>query len=169
MLLALLSNDLESLNLDDGDDDDGPPAYPGKEPVQIVTDYLTGVKDHVFDHLRKSYGTALFKNLVLDVVLTVPAVWSDKAKDLTFQAVTRAGFVGDKERIKMITEPEAAATYTLKALRAGATGDDIKVASPMTMMEIPLVNIISVAWRPFCPLRCRGRNCRKDHQLHNSA
>jgi len=127
MLIALLSNDMGGLNLGgDDDDDDGPPAYPGKEPKDIVADYLSGVKDHVFRHLRQEFGSVLFNTCEIEVVVTVPAVWSDKAKDLTFQAVTKAGFVGNKDRIKMITEPEAAATYTLKTLRPGAGGDDFQ-------------------------------------------
>ena len=126
MLIALLSNDMTGLSLGDDDDGDGPPAYPGKEPKDIVADYLSGVKDHVFRHLRREFGPVLFNTCEIEVVVTVPAVWSDKAKDLTFQAVMKAGFAGKKEMIKMITEPEAAATYTLKTLRAGAGGDDFQ-------------------------------------------
>jgi molecular chaperone DnaK (HSP70) len=40
-------------------------------------------------------------------VLTVPAIWTDKAKELTVQAATRAGM----ENLVLMTEPEAAATY----------------------------------------------------------
>ncbi|KAI9776186.1 MAG: hypothetical protein M1839_000507 [Geoglossum umbratile] len=142
ILLACLSNDSRSLNLDNKKDDGGPPASPGREPVEIVTDYLTGIKDHVLDNLRIDCGSTLFEKLVLDVVLTIPAVWSDKAKDLMFQAVTRSGFVGDKGRIKMITEPEAAATYTLKA---GVMRGDIKVVSPITRIGDVDVKATSVA------------------------
>jgi molecular chaperone DnaK (HSP70) len=129
MFLALLSSDFRQMSMDEPDDEGGPPAYPGKEPKDIVTDYLTGVKEHVFSSMKKAFGTALFETCLIDVVITVPAVWSDRAKDLTFQAATAAGFVGDQERIKMVTEPEAAATYTLKSLMSGAGGDHIK-ASP---------------------------------------
>jgi hypothetical protein len=127
MLLALISNDFTALNMREPEDEEGPPAYPGKEAKDIVTDYLTGVKNHVFRSMERTFGKELFKTCQLDVVITVPAVWSDKAKDLTFQAVANSGFVGDKERIKMVTEPEAAATYTLKSLKSGVGGDEIKV------------------------------------------
>ncbi|RAL59449.1 hypothetical protein DID88_006822 [Monilinia fructigena] len=49
-------------------------------------------------------------------VLTCPAVWSDAAKNTTLQAAERAG-MGDKSAIQMISEPEAAAVYTLKAIQ----------------------------------------------------
>jgi hypothetical protein len=137
MLLALLSSDFRGMSMDEPDDEGGPPAYPGKEPKDIVSDYLSGVKEHVFTHLRTAFGPELFEVCDLDVVITVPAVWSDKAKDLTFQAVTAAGFVGDKERIKMVTEPEAAAAYTLKSLMAGAGGENIKVIQLVAGHQFP--------------------------------
>jgi molecular chaperone DnaK (HSP70) len=159
MLLALLSNDFGAIDLNENDDEEGPPAYPGKEPKDIVTDYLTGVKNHVFRSMKRTFGAALFDSCLLDVVITVPAVWSDKAKDLTFQAVANAGFVGDKERIKMVTEPEAAATYTLKSLKAGAGGDDFKVYTPLGLWIIYSNNLI--ARRVFCTLRCGRWDCGK--------
>lgn len=47
----------------------------------------------------------------METILTVPAVWSDKAKSDTLQCAHRAHF-GPLDKIRMITEPEAAAVYT---------------------------------------------------------
>jgi molecular chaperone DnaK (HSP70) len=47
----------------------------------------------------------------METILTVPAVWSDKAKSDTLQCAHRAGF-GEMDKIRLITEPEAAAVYT---------------------------------------------------------
>ncbi|KAK5629368.1 hypothetical protein RRF57_005083 [Xylaria bambusicola] len=52
----------------------------------------------------------------VEFVLTCPAVWSDAAKNTTLQAAERAG-MGSKSEIQMISEPEAAAVYTLKAIQ----------------------------------------------------
>jgi len=49
-------------------------------------------------------------------VLTVPAVWSDSAKNATLQAAERAG-MGNIHDLKLISEPEAAAVYTLRAIQ----------------------------------------------------
>lgn len=49
-------------------------------------------------------------------VLTVPAVWSDSAKDATLKAAEKAG-MGNRHDLKLISEPEAAAVYTLKAIQ----------------------------------------------------
>lgn len=52
----------------------------------------------------------------VEFVLTVPAVWSDSAKNATLQAAERAG-MGNIHELKLISEPEAAAVYTLKAIQ----------------------------------------------------
>lgn len=52
----------------------------------------------------------------VEFVLTVPAVWSDSAKNATLQAAERAG-MGNRHDLKLISEPEAAAIYTLKAIQ----------------------------------------------------
>ncbi|KIX07783.1 uncharacterized protein Z518_02437 [Rhinocladiella mackenziei CBS 650.93] len=99
-------------------DDGSPPPYPGKPPVEIAGDFLSGVKKHLEDSLKTRYGkiASLFER---DIVITVPAVWSDRAKDLTCQAVSRAGFHDANTTISIITEPEAAAIYALKEMREG--------------------------------------------------
>jgi hypothetical protein len=47
-------------------------------------------------------------------------VWSDEARNLTFQAVNKAGFTSKYFRglrdLIFITEPEAAALYSIKSL-----------------------------------------------------
>jgi len=49
------------------------------------------------------------QNQQISYVITVPAIWSDKAKDLTRQAAIAAGILGKK--LTLITEPEAAALF----------------------------------------------------------
>lgn len=59
-------------------------------------------------------------------VLTVPAVWSDSAKNATLQAAERAG-MGSIKELKIISEPEAAALYTLKTIQSASVklGDNV--------------------------------------------
>lgn len=89
-----------------------------KEPVDIVSDFLTGVRKHVETALEIRFASML-QALRREVVITVPAVWSDKAKNLTYKAVCNAGFNAENTRISMITEPEAAAIYALRDLEDG--------------------------------------------------
>jgi molecular chaperone DnaK (HSP70) len=89
-----------------------------KEPVDIVTDFLSGVRAHLQSVLEARFGTIL-NGLRREVVITVPAGWSEKAKNLTYKAVCNAGFDVDETKISMITEPEAAAIYILRDLNDG--------------------------------------------------
>ncbi|KAL1604233.1 hypothetical protein SLS59_004027 [Nothophoma quercina] len=98
-----------------------------KQPVDIVADYLTQVKAHLTKNLDQKYGKALWRSLAVVLVVTVPAVWTDLAKDRTLQAIDKAGFNKLEfpqltQQPILITEPEAAALYTIKTLRLSAQG-----------------------------------------------
>jgi hypothetical protein len=51
----------------------------------------------------------------LRFVLTVPATWSDKAKDKTLSAAIKASI--QPQDVSLISEPEAAALYALRAIQ----------------------------------------------------
>ena len=86
------------------------PLLPEKKAVDYASDYLTAVCDHIMkESLIKHFGKEFLKNQQISYVLTVPAIWSDKAKDLTKQAAYRAGI--QRRNLVLITEPEAAALY----------------------------------------------------------
>ncbi|KAI3555295.1 hypothetical protein CPAR01_06277 [Colletotrichum paranaense] len=87
-----------------------------KNVLDAVSDYLTQVYKHTMDTLTRRYGESFMQSTKVDFVLTCPAVWSDAAKNTTLQAAERAG-MGLKSEIQMISEPEAAAVYTLKAIQ----------------------------------------------------
>ncbi|PVH83064.1 actin-like ATPase domain-containing protein [Cadophora sp. DSE1049] len=89
-----------------------------KGPVDIVSDFLRGVRMHLETALEIRFGSMLH-DLRREVVITVPAVWSDKAKNQTYKAVCNAGFNTENTKISMITEPEAAAIYALRDLEDG--------------------------------------------------
>ncbi|PWW76345.1 actin-like ATPase domain-containing protein [Tuber magnatum] len=88
---------------------------PGKKPVDVVADYLSELYKHTIDHLEKSLGKDVVEVSSLEFILTVPAVWSDEAKDLTLQAAESAGF-GRKKSIRLISEPEATTVCCLKEI-----------------------------------------------------
>ncbi|KAK4122929.1 actin-like ATPase domain-containing protein [Parathielavia appendiculata] len=99
-----------------------------KTVVDAVSDYLTQIYKHTMDTLRRRYGESFMASTKVDFVLTCPAVWSDAAKNTTLQAAERAG-MGSQSQIQMISEPEAAAVYTLKAIQPNhlKTGDNFIV------------------------------------------
>lgn len=84
--------------------------------MDAVSDYLTQIYKHTMDTLTRRYGETLMSKTKVQFVMTVPAVWSDSAKAATLQAAERAG-MGSRHDLKLISEPEAAAVYTLKAIQ----------------------------------------------------
>ncbi|KAF2820901.1 hypothetical protein CC86DRAFT_386927 [Ophiobolus disseminans] len=86
-----------------------------------------GPSKHVVKDLDERYGNQLWKTLSITLVVTVPAVWFDAAKDRTLQAVWKAGFdtsgFPNLKRIVTTTEPEAAAIDTIQFLR-GSVSDE---------------------------------------------
>jgi molecular chaperone DnaK (HSP70) len=85
-------------------------SLPNKSAVDFAADYLTAIRQYVVDVVLPShFGEDFLNNQQFSYVLTVPAIWTDKAKDLTRKAALAAGISDDK--LKLITEPEAAALY----------------------------------------------------------
>ncbi|KAI2468258.1 actin-like ATPase domain-containing protein [Annulohypoxylon bovei var. microspora] len=99
-----------------------------KTVVDAVSDYLTEIYKHTMDTLTRRYGESFMASTNVDFVLTCPAVWSDAAKNTTLQAAERAG-MGLQADIQIISEPEAAAVYTLKAIQPNhlSVGDNFIV------------------------------------------
>ncbi|KAL7275880.1 hypothetical protein RUND412_001157 [Rhizina undulata] len=86
-------------------------------PVEVATDYLRSLREHILSVLERRFQAEFVRKTKIEYVLTVPAVWSDYAKDLTLQAARNAGFGEYETDFNLIGEPEAAAAYTLKAIQ----------------------------------------------------
>lgn len=83
---------------------------------EAVSDYLSQIYKHTMQVLTRRYGETFMSMTKVQFVLTAPAVWSDSAKDATLKAAEKAG-MGNRPDLKIISEPEAAAVYTLKAIQ----------------------------------------------------
>ncbi|KAK6337277.1 hypothetical protein TWF730_002683 [Orbilia blumenaviensis] len=132
--LALIARDMVGMDIEDANETPNePPEYPGKSTVDMVADYLTKVRETTWDVLEQQYGKVLFSSMKKELVVTVPAVWSERAKNLTLKAVNRAEFNASK--IFLLSEPEAAAIYTLKGIREGPSRDDIKIGDVFVLCD----------------------------------
>lgn len=88
-----------------------------RSPVDIVADYLGAVYKHAEARIRKA-ELAPIADLPKQFVITVPAIWSDVAKSATLVAARKAH--PDLRLVNsgdLVTEPEAAALYTLHDLQ----------------------------------------------------
>ena len=63
----------------------------GKDPVDVVADYLWLLWWHTLEILRQRLSQVTLDNLMFKIVLTIPAMWDDRAKDLTKKAAQKAG------------------------------------------------------------------------------
>ncbi|KIW07496.1 uncharacterized protein PV09_01461 [Verruconis gallopava] len=102
----------------------GHPGFSWKSSEQIVTDYLAKVFKAFSEYLDRAYpgmGNALREEVPTELVITVPADWSPKAKNSTYRAVINAGFnqknFRNMKKVFMVTEPEAAALYAIRWLK----------------------------------------------------
>ncbi|KAK4950848.1 hypothetical protein LTR10_010841 [Elasticomyces elasticus] len=120
----------------------------GKDVKTIVAEYLREIYDHTKVILARRYGQAFVSAAKLTVILTVPAVWSDAAKDATLKAAEAAG-MGNS--IAMISEPEAAAVYTLQAMQPS----HLKIGHNFIVIDAGggTVDLISYSIRQLKPLR----------------
>jgi hypothetical protein len=53
----------------------------GRNVDKLVTDYMSALGDHLMYTLREKLGEGVVKSTSLEFVVTVPAIWSDLAKD----------------------------------------------------------------------------------------
>jgi molecular chaperone DnaK (HSP70) len=85
-----------------------------KSAVEVSATYLENLICHVHRSLERQFGSAV-KEMNTSFILTVSAVWSDKAKDATLKVAVKAGI--PQNQLCLLSEPEAAAIYTLKTIQ----------------------------------------------------
>ncbi|KAH8587066.1 Hsp70 family protein-like protein [Bisporella sp. PMI_857] len=107
---------------------------PFRLAVGVCEDFLHEVYVYISKKLRQQMTSLIFDSTPMECWITLPAIWSDEAKDATLVAAQRAGFgnrIGDE--VFTIAEPEAAAIATLKkfsdpnALNAVKTNENILI------------------------------------------
>jgi molecular chaperone DnaK (HSP70) len=62
-----------------------------------------------------TYSSRFVRESKVEYILTIPASWSDSAKALMVKAAEDAGFGSLGVDFNLVSEPECAAAYTLKA------------------------------------------------------
>lgn len=100
----------------------------GKSARDVCADYLREIYRDILAHLNKKLGENVVDMLQMEFWFTVPAIWSDRAKEDTMAAAKAAGFGAlEGDEINLISEPEAAAVAALTGLNEG-TGSQLKVS-----------------------------------------
>ncbi|OAA63621.1 Heat shock protein Hsp70 [Niveomyces insectorum RCEF 264] len=85
-----------------------------KDVLEVAADYFRAIYNHALEEIKsEGLDQSFLDGFEKRFVLTVPAIWSEKAKHLTQKAAERAGITP----VDMITEPEAAALFTLDSMK----------------------------------------------------
>ncbi|KAF5020932.1 hypothetical protein F66182_7037 [Fusarium sp. NRRL 66182] len=99
-----------------------------KTPIQVLGDYLRRVWDHSHGNIQRSVGQRMMKLSRVHVVVTLPAIWPQYARERMTKALEHAGLLevtrGEKTSVGFISEPEAAA---LMCLEENSDRPDVKV------------------------------------------
>ncbi|KAI8889431.1 actin-like ATPase domain-containing protein [Backusella circina FSU 941] len=93
-----------------------PPLPNGLTIVEAISDYLREFHKHIINELKKGFAKN-YEQHQFRYCLTVPAMWSDKAKSIMRDAAITAGLIlqsDHRDRLMLISEPEAAALYCEK-------------------------------------------------------
>lgn len=84
-----------------------------------ISDYLHGLHEYAAEKILQDFGPS-YSRKCFRYCLTVPAMWSDKAKDVMRRAAIRANLITEAdhpERLMLVSEPEAAALYCERACK----------------------------------------------------
>ncbi|KAK0665366.1 putative heat shock protein family 70 protein [Cercophora samala] len=116
--LSELLKELRDLDLSEEEViENGIPEHLAKEPEEIVKDYLDEIAQKTEKVINSDVGRHVLSNVAIDLVVTHPAIWSDRALNATYRAV-RAAFNHDLfpklENISFVSEPVACAHFTLR-------------------------------------------------------
>ncbi|KAI1759127.1 hypothetical protein GGR53DRAFT_471636 [Hypoxylon sp. FL1150] len=81
-----------------------------------ITDYLSGLFGHFIHKIHSQIGRSTFESSPVQFVLTVPAIWSENAKQRTLEAFERVPNLPSGHSTSLLSEPEAAAIAAVQEL-----------------------------------------------------
>ncbi|KAM0346552.1 hypothetical protein ACHAO7_011748 [Fusarium culmorum] len=88
-----------------------------KSVVDVIADYLRLLWGHVLETIIKARGKNVIEALGFHVVITVPAIWKNYARDFMLQAARDAGIMAPRRAgrttLSFVPEPEAAALASI--------------------------------------------------------
>jgi molecular chaperone DnaK (HSP70) len=107
------------------------PYGEGEHCERLVVDYLSALRKQAANELHRTIPSIILRSSRLDYIVTVPAMWSDKAKATARSCAERAG-MGDGHSLQIISEPEAAAIYAFDAMDP----DDVHVDDTFVICDV---------------------------------
>ena len=99
-----------------------------KTAVDCTADYLKGLWAHTLKSIKSDRNDVIVSNLAFHVVITIPAIWKDYAREAMKEAAKKAGILKRRSSasetiLTFVPEPEAAGLASLglrrRQLRTG--------------------------------------------------
>ncbi|KAG6016208.1 hypothetical protein E4U43_004060 [Claviceps pusilla] len=115
-----------------------------KKPFEIAADFIGAIYEHALEEISKTVPKAYMDMCDKEFVLSVPAVWSDAAKNATLKAAELAGI----EPVTVVKEPEAAALYSIKTLDFSIKKNDAFVVCDAGGGTVDLISYEVMATMP---------------------
>ncbi|PKS07026.1 hypothetical protein jhhlp_005623 [Lomentospora prolificans] len=129
----------------------------GRTADVLVADYLAALRDHLACTLQTKFGPQIVSTASFSFVVTVPAIWSETAKDRithAFRTVLSVPPWPQNPAIEIVSEPEAAAVSSLTSIsKSHALRQDDTVV--VVDAGGGTVDAISYAISKLFPLRLR--------------
>ena len=89
----------------------------GKSATDLIGDYLGALWKHILETIYKARGKSVIEAMAFHVVITVPAIWKDYARQGMEEAARKAGILATRPAgpttLAFAPEPESAALATL--------------------------------------------------------
>lgn len=102
-----------------------------KTAVDLIADYLAALWKHVLDSIYKARSRQVIDALAFHVVITVPAIWKDYARQGMQEAAKKSGILDYRDAgpttLDFAPEPEAAALASLSESGRSAKPGDVFV------------------------------------------
>lgn len=119
------------------------------ESEKLIVDYLSALRRHA----EKELDAALLRAKVINkrqrsikYIITIPAIWTDKAKDTMRTLASRAGMGEQPQSIQVVTEPEAAAMHELKERTKRGQTPDLEVNDTFVICDAGGGYVSSRVW-----------------------
>jgi molecular chaperone DnaK (HSP70) len=103
-----------------------------KAVVDCIADYLRALWCHTIKTIQQARGNSLVSNLTFHVVITIPAIWKDYARESMRNAVDKAVILQERPSVgktilTFVPEPEAAGLASLGLRRRKLKSGDVYV------------------------------------------
>ncbi|CAI7624686.1 unnamed protein product [Penicillium crustosum] len=103
-----------------------------KTAVDCTADYLKALWAHTLMSIRSARSDVIISNLAFHVVITIPAIWKDYARESMKEAARKAGILRRRSStaqtiLTFVPEPEAAGLASLGLQRRQLRTDEVYV------------------------------------------